>query len=42
MFTDRQVWAKVVDQDQTAPREAVRSGSTLFTISSASSGPITL
>ena len=29
-FSDRQVWANSVDPDQTAPRGAVWSGSTLF------------
>ena len=31
-FSDRQVWANSVDLDQTAPRQAVWSGSTLFAI----------
>ena len=39
MFSDRQVWANSVDQDQTAPGW---SGSTLFAIWSALSGHITL
>ena len=38
-FSDRQVCA---DPDQTAPRGAVRSGSTLFAIPNASFGCITL
>ena len=48
MFSDRQVWANSADPDQTAPtdqtvpRGAVRSGSTLFAIPSASFGYITL
>ena len=42
MFSDRQVWANSVDPDLTAPRGAVRSGSTLFAIPSASFGHITL
>ena len=37
-FSDRQVWKNSVDPDQTAPRGAVWSGSTLFAISSASFG----
>ena len=41
-FSDRQVWANSADPDQTAPREAVWSGSTLFAIPSASFGRITL
>ena len=41
-FLDRQVWANSVDPDQTAPREAVWSGSTLFAIPCASFGFITL
>ena len=31
-FSDRQVWANSIDPDQTAPRGAVLSGSTLFAI----------
>ena len=31
-FSDRYAWANSADQDQTAPREAVQSGSTLFAI----------
>ena len=34
-FSDRQVWANSVDPDQTAPRGAVWSGSTMFAILSA-------
>ena len=41
-FSDRYAWANSVDPDQTAPRGAVRSGSTLFAIPSASFGLITL
>ena len=41
-FLDRQVWANSADPDQTAPRGAVWSGSTLFAILSASFGLITL
>ena len=41
-FSDRQVWANSVDPDQTAPRRAVWSGSTLFGIPSTFFGPITL
>ena len=41
-FSDRQVWADSADPDQTAPRGAVWSGSTLFAIPSASFGCITL
>ena len=41
-FSDRQVWANSADPDQTAPRAAVWSGSTLFAIPSASFGLITL
>ena len=41
-FSDRQVWANSADPDQTAPRGAVWSGSTLFAIPSASFGCITL
>ena len=40
--SDRQVWANSVDTDQTAPRGAVWSGSTLFAILSACFGHITL
>ena len=40
-FSDRQVWANSADPDQTAPRGAVWSGSTLFAIASASFGCIT-
>ena len=40
-FSDRQVYANSADPDQTAPRGAVWSGSTLFAIPSASSGHIT-
>ena len=39
---DRQVWANSVDPDQTAPKGAVWSGSTLFAIVSASFERITL
>ena len=39
---DRWAWANNVDPDQTAPRGAVWSGSTLFAIPSASFGLITL
>ena len=35
-FSDRYALANSVDPDQTAPRGAVRSGSTLFAILSAS------
>ena len=35
-FLDRQVWANSADPDQTAPREAVWSVSTLFAIPAAS------
>ena len=35
-------WANSADPDQTAPKGAVRSGSTLFAIPSASFGYITL
>ena len=41
-FSDRQVWANIADPDQTAPRGAVWSGSTLFAVPSASFGLITL
>ena len=41
-FSDRQVWANSADPDQTAPRGAVWSGSTLFAIPSASFGCITV
>ena len=41
-FSDRQVWANSADPDQTAPRGAVWSGSTLFAIPSASFGWISL
>ena len=41
-FSDRQVWTNSADPDQTAPRGAVWSGSTLFAIPSASFGCITL
>ena len=41
-FSDRQVLANSADPDQTAPRGAVWSGSTLFAIPSASFGCITL
>ena len=41
-FSDRNTWANSADPDQTAPRGAVRSGSTLFAIPSASFGLITL
>ena len=41
-FSDRQVWANSADPDQTAPRGAVWSGSTLFAIPSASFGRSTL
>ena len=37
-FSDRQVWANSADPDQTAPRGAVWSGSTLFAIPSLSFG----
>ena len=39
---DGQVWANSVDPDQTAPKGAVWSGSTLFAIPSALFGHITL
>ena len=35
-FSDRYAWANSADPDQTAPRGAVSSGSTLFAIPSAS------
>ena len=41
-FSDRYAWANSEDPDQTAPRGAVWSGSTLFAIPSASFGLITL
>ena len=41
-FSDRQVWANSADPDQTAPRGAVWTGSTLFAIPSASFECITL
>ena len=41
-FSDRQFWANSADPDQTAPRGAVWSGSTLFAIPSTSFGCITL
>ena len=41
-FLDIQIWANSADPDQTAPRGAVWSGSTLFAIPSASFGYITL
>ena len=41
-FSDRYAWANSADPDQTAPRGAVGSGSTLFAIPSASFGLITL
>ena len=41
-FSDRYAWANSVDPDQTSPRGAVWSGSTLFAIPSASFGLITL
>ena len=41
-FSDRYAWANSADPDQTAPRGAVWSGSTLFAILSASFGLITL
>ena len=40
-FSDGQIWANSADPDQTAPRGAVWSGSTLFAIPSASFGCIT-
>ena len=41
-FSDRQVWENSADPDQTAPRGAIWSGSTLFAIPSAFFGCITL
>ena len=41
-FWGGQIWANSADPDQTAPRGAVWSGSTLFAIPSASFGCITL
>ena len=41
-FSDRKAWANSADRDQTAPKGAVWSGSTLFAILSASFGLITL
>ena len=41
-FSDRYAWANSVDPDQTAPRGAVWSGSTLFAIPSPSFGLIIL
>ena len=41
-FSDRYAWANSADPDQTAPRGAVWSGSTLFAIPSASFGLTTL
>ena len=41
-FSDRYAWANSADPDQTVPRGAVWSGSTLFAISSASFGLSTL
>ena len=41
-FSDRQAWANSADPDQTAPRGAVWSGSTLFAVPSASFGLDTL
>ena len=41
-FSDRYAWENSADPDQTAPRGAVWSGSTLFAIPSASFGLITL
>ena len=41
-YLDRQVWADSVDQDQTAPKAVVSSGSTHFAIQSASRGCITV
>ena len=40
-FSDRNVWANSADPDQTAPRGAAWSGSTLFAIPSALFGHIT-
>ena len=41
-FSDRSAWANSADPDQTGPRGAVWSGSTLFAIPSASFGLISL
>ena len=41
-FSDRYAWANSADPDQTAPRGAVWSGSTLFAIPAASFWLITL
>ena len=41
-FSDSQIWATSADPDQTAPKGAVWSGSTLFAIPSASFGCIVL
>ena len=41
-FSDRQVWVNTADPDQTAPRGADWSGSTVFAIPSASFERITL
>ena len=41
-FSDRQVWANSADQDQTAPRGSVWSGSSLFAIPTKSFGDISL
>ena len=41
-FSDRYAWENSADPDQTAPRGAVWSGSTLFAIPSALFGLITL
>ena len=41
-FSDGHVWANSADPDQTAPRGAVWSGSTLFAIPSTSFGLITV
>ena len=41
-FSDRYAWANSADPDQTAPRGAVWSGSTLFAIPSELFGLITL
>ena len=41
-FSDRYAWANSADPDQSAPRGAVWSGSTLFAIRFASFGLITL
>ena len=40
-FSDRLIWTNSADPDQTAPRGAVWSGSTLFAIPAASFGCIT-